>query len=101
MKEQIELLTDRVNDLESHLVDMQTTSTLVNSSSANENRGGLNATLFFIPLAVIMLMLMDLNIDYKTNNHNISYNNNGLIEIGLGAITLATSAYSIKKNHDS
>lgn len=100
MSDEIELLTDRVNDLESQLVNLS--NELENQKESNKEADyyAYKLAIFFTPTLLGLVLLAGFNAHYETDSHRISYNNDSLVELGLGALTLMSGAYSVKKYRD-
>lgn len=97
---EIELLCDRVNDLESRVIEL---SEGLPSSSNNASSTLCKSKMLIgltIPLFITIFILMGISINYQTETRQISYNNNNLFELGLSCLTIISGAYSLKKHSE-
>ena len=101
MKDEIILFTDRIEDLESHVIQLQ--NKLHEQKEADKSHSSLPRTiaLFTVPLMLLVIILMGLNISYQSDRGQINYSSDGLVEIGLSGLTLLSGIYSLKKYHDT
>ncbi len=54
-------------------------------------------TIMTIPVIFSMLVLLGLNVNYKSSNKEISYDSNGLIEVTLLMITSLSGSYAFQE----
>lgn len=97
---EIELLCDRVNDLESRVIEL---SNELSSTSKNTKVTLCKSKILIgltIPLFISIFILMGISINYQTETRQISYNNNNLFELGLSCLTIVSGAYSLKKHSE-
>lgn len=94
-------LINRVIELESQIVKLNTEKVENRKIIKRDNSVFYTYATIFVPVALIALILMGLEIKYQTEHHQITYNNGGLIELGLSGITLLSGLYSIKKYNEN
>lgn len=96
----VEVLANKIDNFESQLIKVRKEFNRENEVIKAEDRVNLAILLFCLPVALSFLILMGLDINFKTEKHSISYSNSNLVELGLSALTLASGFYSIKKYRD-
>lgn len=101
MNDKSALFTDRINDLEDSLVRLQNELNEQKKIKKSNNNLIAATALFLVPLTLIVIISMGLEINYQSDKHQVSYSNNGLVELGLSGLTLLSGIYSLKKYHDS
>lgn len=97
MNTDIKLLIDRIDDLENRVIELQTEQPLTNSVLSIKKPSRI---FLGIPLLILFLGLVGFNLSYSTENHQISYSNDNLLELSLGCLTVASSIYTFKKHKD-
>jgi uncharacterized membrane protein YGL010W len=100
MNQELELLTDRLEDLEDNIVSLQSQVSQYRETNRKRKSISIYTFLVALPLLSIALVLVGLDIQYKSENKQIRYNNDSLVEIGLAAITVASGVYSLKKSRE-
>ncbi len=73
-----DLINDRIDDLEAQIIAITQTEKdrqAGNNSSIFKSR----ITMMTVPILFSMLVLLGLNVNYKSSNKEISYDSNGLI----------------------
>lgn len=100
MNDEIVLFTDKIEDLEDSLLQLQ--SEIGGQKKANKpnKKSQVVATPFVVLLPLFLIISIGLNINYQSDKHQISYSNDSLIELCLGGLTLFSSFYSFKKYQD-
>jgi hypothetical protein len=100
MNQELELLTDRLEDLEDNIVILQSQVSQYQKADRKRKNISLRTSLIALPLLSIALVLLGLDIQYKSDTKQIRYNNDSLVEIGLAAITVVSGIYSLKKSRE-
>jgi hypothetical protein len=100
MNPELELLTDRLEDLEDNIVNLQNQVSQYQKVDKKRKSTSISLFLISVPLLSIALVLLGLDIQYKSDNKQIRYNNDSLVEMGLAAITVVSGIYSLKKNRE-
>jgi hypothetical protein len=100
MNRDLELLTDRLEDLEDNIVNLQ--SQVSQYQKTNKKYKTPSSLVFFlgVPLISLALVLLGLDVQYQSNSKQIRYNNDSLVELGLSTITVVSGFYSLKKYRD-
>ena len=91
-----DLINDRMDDLEAQIIALTQTKKdrqAGNNSSIFKSR----VTMITIPIIFSMLVLLGLNLNYKSGNKEISYDSNGLIEVTLLMITSLSGSYAFQE----
>ncbi|MDJ0576574.1 MAG: hypothetical protein QNJ65_15575 [Xenococcaceae cyanobacterium MO_234.B1] len=91
-----DLINDRINDLEAQIIALTQTK--------KDRQAGNNSSIFkktitimTIPIIFSMLVLLGLNVNYKSGNKEISYDSNGLIEVTLLIVTSLSGSYAFQE----
>ena len=91
-----DFINDRMEDLEAQIIALNHTKkdrqVLTNSSIFKQI-----ITIITIPIIISMLVLLGLNVNYKSGNKKISYDSNGLIEVTLLMITSLSGSYAFQE----
>ena len=85
-----------MNDLEAQIIAITQTKKdrqVLNISSIFKK----TITMITIPVIFSMLVLLGLNVNYKSGNKEISYDSNGLIEVTLLMITSLSGGYAFQE----
>lgn len=91
MDSELELLADRLDDLESDLIVL----------AQKKDRATAKKSLSLIPVlltTIPIIFFFGLSFDVEHQNRRISYSNNGLLEITLLAITTLSGSYAINQH---
>ncbi len=91
-----DLINDRMDDLEAQIIAITQTKKdrqVLTSSSIFKQ----SITIITIPIIFFMLVMLGLNVNYKSGNKEISYDSNGLIEVTLLMITSLSGSYAFQE----
>ncbi len=91
-----DLINDRIDDLEAQIIAITQTEKdrqAGNNSSIFKSR----ITMMTVPILFSMLVLLGLNVNYKSINKEIRYDSKGLIEVTLLMITSLSGSYAFKE----
>ncbi len=91
-----DLINDRMDDLEAQIITITQTKKdrqAGNNSSIFKSR----ITIMTIPILFSMLVMLGLNINYKSGDKEISYDSQGLIEVTLLMITSLSGSYAFQE----
>ena len=91
-----DLINDRIDDLEAQIIALTQTKKdrqVLTDSSIFKQR----ITIVTIPIIFSMLVLLGLNVNYKSGDKEISYDSNGLIEVTLLMITSLSGSYAFQE----
>ena len=69
MNTEVELLNDRIEDLERHLIELEGSIKTPKKAPKKDTTFAFYIFLFTMPLTVLMLVLMGLSITYQTDKH--------------------------------
>ncbi len=102
MKSQVKLMEDRLDDLESDLIELiEEVDTKKTRQATSKPSFASLVVMRFFPVAIAFIILLGLDVNYQSSKSKISYNGKGLIEITLIAITTFSGGYMARKYSDN
>ncbi len=100
MGNQVDLIEDRLEDLEEDLIRLSEDVDTKKSREAVSDQP-FKASLVvmrFLPIIVAFIILIGVDFNYQSSKGKISYNGKGLVEIALIAITTFSGGYMVRKH---
>ncbi len=99
MNQRLELLEDRLDDLESHIIRLHQAQKKSRQLS-RKKLSRLGGTIVIVPIILSLFILLGLNINYQSNDKSFSYNSNAIVEVILVVITTFSGGYVANKYHN-